>query len=446
MIELLPLLAAGGKTLDVPIWAVIPFALTLLGIAIIPLVAHHWWESNRNRAMFAWIIAIPTAIWWITTYGKDGQSKMIHEWQAYISFILLLGSLYVASGGIYLRANLKTSATTNTAICAIGAIIANIVGTTGASMLLIRPYMKANANRSMFSRILSVVFFIFMVSNIGGCLTPLGDPPLFLGFLKGVPFGWTLRLWVEWAMAIGILLVIFHVWDRILLKREGNVEAAIDEEALAKGFGVEGKVNLLLLFGVIGAVLGQGHYKWEFGVQEGIMAAMTIASLVVTSKAIRKKNHFTWGPIAEVAILFSGIFTVMVPTLEILSANGSKMGLTEPWHYFWVTGGLSAFLDNAPTYVVFGQTALAQLNFDPGVPSPFAQLSDTAVGIRLLVPISLGAVFMGAMSYIGNGPNFMVKAIAEENGIKMPSFFGYMKYSVCILLPIFALITWIFLV
>jgi len=306
--------------------------------------------------------------------------------------------------------------------------------------------MKANEHRSMFSRVLGVIFFIFMVSNVGGCLTPLGDPPLFLGFLNGVPFSWTLSLWKEWAVMIGLLLATFHVWDRIRYSREAPSLPVLQDDAQGARLGIEGKRNIFLLAGIMGAVLLQGILRPPFGVQEALMAAVAIVSMKITPKEIRRKNRFTWGPILEVAILFSGIFTVMVPTLEILAENGDKLGLTHPWHFFWVTGSLSSFLDNAPTYVVFAQTGLAQQHFAADIAKPFAQLTQPGEPAQLLAAISLGAVFMGAMSYIGNGPNFMVKAIAEENGVEMPSFFGYMKYSIMILVPLFTLITFIFLV
>ncbi len=435
------LLVASGDIVLPPIWSVIPFVLILLGIAILPLFAHHWWESNRNRAVFSWIIAVPTAIWWISNYGWGG---MVHEWKEYVSFILLLGSLYIASGGIFLRGDLRTGAGTNTAICAIGAVIANIVGTTGASMLLIRPFMKANAHRPMKSRVLTIIFFIFTVSNMGGLLTPLGDPPLFLGFLKGVPFFWTTTaLWKQWIVGVGIVLAVFFVWDRArFAKEDGPPPEETKAGATGERFGIEGWVNVALLGCIMGAVLGKGSFKWPFGIQEAIMAAVAVASMALTKKELRKKNRFTFGPINEVAILFSGIFTVMVPVLAILEVKGGDLGLTKSWQYFWVTGGLSGFLDNAPTYVVFAKTGAAQATLDAGHTVKIGGLIHEAP--HLLAAISVGAVFMGAMSYIGNGPNFMVKAIAEESGIKMPSFFGYMKYSALILIPIFLVITAVF--
>ncbi|MHC4339155.1 MAG: sodium:proton antiporter, partial [Planctomycetota bacterium] len=292
--------------------------------------------------------------------------------------------------------------------------------------------------RPMFSRVLTLVFFIFMVSNIGGCLTPLGDPPLFLGFLKGVEFQWTLRLWKEWAFALAVLLTVFYVWDRYLFSREPPPPPSPEDE-VPEDNGIHGKRNIWLLAAVMGAVLAKGIFDWPFGPQEILLGAVAVVSMWVTPKEVRKKNHFTFGPILEVAILFSGIFTVMVPVLAILRAKGGELGLTEPWHYFWITGTLSSFLDNAPTYLVFAQTAASQVGVDR-----VGDLMDA--GPTFLAAVSVGAVFMGANTYIGNGPNFMVKAIAEENGIRMPSFFGFMKYSLLILLPLFVIVTLIFLI
>ncbi|MCZ6572331.1 MAG: sodium:proton antiporter [Planctomycetota bacterium] len=447
-----PVLLAAGSDVLPPLWSVAPFVLTLLGIAVLPLVAPHWWESNRNRAIFVWGIAVPTAVWWVVSYG---WGNLLHEWQQYISFILLLGSLYVASGGIFLRADLRGKPGVNVAVCAIGAVLANLIGTTGASMLLIRPYLKANEHRPMKSRVVTVVFFIFTVSNMGGCLTPLGDPPLFLGFLKGVPFEWTLKLWPEWLFGVGSVLLIFLVWDALNFRKEpaGDRPQASGEEA---SFGIEGKRNIVLLLGVVAAVLCKGIFKWPFGPQELLMAVMAAVSMRITPTEVRRKNHYSWGPILEVAILFSGIFTVMVPALAILNVKGADLGLTSPVHYFWVTGGLSSFLDNAPTYLVFGQTAMSdtvQRMIESGIPPEVvhAQVADDGFGLLVtnaetkLAAISVGAVFMGANTYIGNGPNFMVKAIAEESGVRMPSFFGYfVRFSLPILVPLFIVVSWIF--
>jgi len=426
------LFASGSGHPLPPYWSVIPFLLTLLGIAILPLVAHHRWESNRFRAGFTWTIAIPTAAWWLWRFDA---TALLHAGEEYLAFILLLGSLYVASGGIYIRGSMRGRPATNVGLCLIGSILANFIGTTGASMLLIRPFLKANAHRSMRSRSIGVIFFIFSVSNIGGCLTPLGDPPLFLGFLRGVEFQWPfLNLIPDWSVALAVVLSVYFVWDRKLLKGD---PAAPPPEASPQRFGLDGARNGFILLGVIAFVLGKGIFKWPFGIQEAGMGLLAILSLKVTPKAVRAANRFTFGPMLEVAILFSGIFTTMVPALAILDVKGSEMGLEAPWHFFWATGLLSSFLDNAPTYLTMATTAVSQTDA-----TAIGELSLHAP--HLLAGISCGAVFMGANTYIGNGPNFMVRAIAVENGVAMPSFFGYMRYSGMILLPIFVVLSFLF--
>ncbi|MGQ0612541.1 MAG: sodium:proton antiporter [Planctomycetaceae bacterium] len=432
MASTLSLLASGSGHPLPPYWSVIPFLITLLGIAILPLVAHHRWESNRFRAGFTWTIAIPTAGWWLWRYDA---TALLHAGEEYLAFIMLLGSLYVASGGIYIRGSLRGRPATNVGICLIGSVIANLIGTTGASMLLIRPFLKANAHRSMRSRSIGVIFFIFSVSNIGGCLTPLGDPPLFLGFLRGVEFQWPfLNLIPDWSVALSVVFTVYFLWDRRLLRSD---PAAPPPQAAPEGFGLDGARNAFILLGVIAMVLGKGIYKWPFGVQEAGMGILALLSLKVTPKAVRTANRFTFGPMLEVAILFSGIFTTMVPALAILDVKGSEMGLEAPWHFFWATGLLSSFLDNAPTYLTMATTAVSQTHA-----TAIGELSERAP--HLLAAISCGAVFMGANTYIGNGPNFMVRAIAVENGVAMPSFFGYMRYSALILLPIFVLLSFLF--
>ncbi|MGH7163151.1 MAG: sodium:proton antiporter [Planctomycetota bacterium] len=426
------LLASAGGGPCPPYWSVLPFAATLLGIAILPLAAPHWWERNRNKAAFAWAIAAPCVIWWLLAFDSHA---LVHSAREYVSFILLLGSLYVASGGIYLEGSLGGAPRANAAFLVVGAVLSNVIGTTGASMLLLRPFLRANAHRPMAARVVGVVFFTFLVSNIGGCLTPLGDPPLFLGFLRGVPFAWTFGLYRQWLVALLAVAAVYYLLDRGLALREPPAPA---REAPAP-FGVEGWRNALLLLAIVGVVVGQGRFHWPFGVQEGSMAAVAAVSLRATPRALRERNRFTFGPIVEVAVLFSGIFATMVPALAILDARGAEMGIERPWQYFWATGALSSFLDNAPTYLTFATTASAQSHVDP------ARLGELAAHFpHLLAAISCGAVFMGANTYIGNGPNFMVKAIAEENGVAMPSFFGYMKYSVGILVPVFVVVTLLF--
>jgi Na+/H+ antiporter NhaD/arsenite permease-like protein len=293
-----------------------------------------------------------------------------------------------------------------------------------------------------------VIFFIFLVSNIGGTLTPIGDPPLFLGFLQGIPFQWTLNLWKEWALCVCILLAVFFFWDRTLARREGWHHSH-------KGlhFRIVGELNIVLLLGVVGAVIASGLMHFEtpisvFGLGEvhiesllrdGAQIVLAILSILLTSHTIRRGNNFNYGPIKEVAILFVAIFATMIPALMLLNARGAELGLDTPAKYFWLSGALSSFLDNAPTYLTFLATAMGSLNLHEA-----PQMLQSAQGVQILKAISVGSVFMGANSYIGNGPNFMVKAIAEQSGIKMPSFFGYMAYSVGILVPLFILVTVIF--
>ncbi len=438
----LPLAAAGhGQSIGqlLPLWGVVPFGLMLLCIAVLPLVAAHWWEHNRNKALLSAALGTPVAV----SMGVLDLSVLGHTTHEYLAFILLLGALFVIAGGIVVRGTLAGTPGLNTALLSIGAVLASFIGTTGASMLLIRPLLRANSVRRR--RVHVVVFFIFVVSNAGGLLTPLGDPPLFLGFLRGVPFLWTMHLVPEWAFVNGILLALFYVVDSTVFRREDiETPGDLDEKAVAHKvpLALVGKRNFLYLAGVVLVLLASGSLRLPTGVQEAGMLLMAVLSWVTTPKPLRKENGFTWHPIVEVAVVFAGIFATMIPALQILNARGSELGLTEPWQFFWATGLLSSFLDNAPTYLTFASTASGIAGTDA---ANLAELLLHDHGEALLVAISLGAVFMGANTYIGNGPNFMVKAIAEESGCKMPGFFGYMAYSGAILLPIFAAVTWVFL-
>ena len=442
--------------------AILPFALLLACVALFPLLNPHWWEHNRNKGMIAAILGIPVALY-LMTFGAHGLEAMEHAAKEYASFLMLLGSLFVISGGIYVRGALRGSPALNTAFMAFGACIASFIGTTGASMLLIRPLLRANGHRKQVAHI--VVFFIFIVSNCGGLLTPLGDPPLFLGFLKGVPFTWTFRLLPQWAFVNGALLFVFAVWDYIAVHREARTaaeEAAIEEPLTYLTFGIEGKHNFLGLAAIVAIIFscGQGYGNefiqqylpgheetWPFGVQESLMAITCILCYLLTRSSTREKNRFGFGPIVEVAVLFAGIFITMIPALAILNVNGKRLGVDHPAEFFWASGILSSFLDNAPTYLTFAVTACGMhgVNAEEGrYLHHFLNLPEAAATARILAAISCGAVFMGANTYIGNGPNFMVKAIAEENGVKMPGFFGYMLYSTAILIPILILATFIF--
>ena len=393
-----------------------------------------WW-----RRRYAWVslgLGAPTASYFLLQGGWE--EAYLRTLQDYASFITLLGALFVISGGVLLRGHLVGSPFSNTVLLALGAVLASLVGTTGASKLLFHPLLQANRRRKR--RAHTVIFFIFLVSNIGGCLTPLGDPPLFLGYLHGVPFGWTLRLLKAWAGMTAALLAVFFLVDYAAFRKERG--ASVDEaEGLRAPLGLEGGVNLLWLGGGVATLFLAGHWHWAFGAQEAILLGLAALSWALTSRRVREANRFNLHPIREVAFLFAGIFATMVPALALLEARSRSMGLSQPWQYFWATGGLSSFLDNAPTYLSFTTLASGSLGTDPG---NLAQLiaAGQGLGERLLEAISLGAVFMGAMTYIGNGPNFMVKIMAEESGIGMPSFFGYLGWSLAVLLPLFGLLSW----
>ena len=433
--------AEGEPLVELPTWSVAPFVLLLLCIALLPLAAGHWWHRNRNRALVAAGFALPVGAYLVYLQLAEGQPTiplLAHELMNYVSFILLLGSLYTVSGGIVLHSDLRPTPRTNTAFLVFGAVLANLIGTTGASVLLIRPVLRINRRRQHTAHL--PIFFIFTVSNLGGLLTPLGDPPLFLGFLNAVPFTWTLTLWPQWLVVNGLVLGIFFVWDTVAYRRETARDPAPEKPAVP--LRLEGFLNVVLLTGIMAGVLLQGWLPSPWGEAGGglLMLAMGVLSLVLTPRKLRAANAFTWDPILEVAILFAGIFVTMVPALELLGSRGQQLGVSQPWEFFWLTGILSGFLDNAPTYLTFGAMAAGSTDFDRLVHNQVADLN----GPLVLQAISCGAVFMGALTYIGNGPNFMVKAIAEEAGFRMPAFFGYLAYSSVILLPVFVLTTFMF--
>ncbi len=443
-----------GKSL--PLYSAVPFAGMLLSIALFPLLAPKFWHHHFGKisAFWAALLSIPLLI----SYKGAAVYEILHIILAdYVPFIILLGALYTVSGGILLRGSLRGTPGLNTGILTIGTVLASWMGTTGAAMLLIRPFLRANAHRK--NRTFMVVFFIFLIANVGGSLTPLGDPPLFLGFLRGVPFFWTFNLLPHMLVVSAILLALYYAMDRYYYAKEGIVEPP--DEGVKEPLKIEGSLNFIFLAGIVGAVLMSGMAKWGevsiFGihrsiqdiVRDGLLILMAILSVIFTKRRVREDNQFTWFPIQEVAILFVGIFLTMIPCLKMLQAGlEGQLGFViaavkTPAHYFWVTGGLSAFLDNAPAYLTLLNTALG--GFYPGVPEA------AAVGLLIqenpvyLVAISAGAVFFGAATYIGNAPNFMVRSIAEEAGTPMPSFFGYLlKYSLVILIPVFVLVTLIF--
>jgi Na+/H+ antiporter NhaD/arsenite permease-like protein len=433
-------------------WAsTLPFVALLACIAVLPLAAPHWWEDNHHRAMVSGGLALPFAMWLYGAHGAPALEFLEHVLLDYLSFISVIGSLFVVAGGVHVAGSLAGTPLANTAMIGLGTLLANVVGTTGASMLLIRPLLRANESRA--SRVHIVVFFIFVVSNCGGLLTPLADPPLFLGFLRGVPFAWTLRLWREWLFVAGTLLLVFHIWDEVVLDREerqrrgSQLAKALEHRPLR----IDGLHNAVPLAGIVLVIMAKGYgwgtggRPWPFGIQELLMVSLAIISYVGTSRTVHRSNRFSFGPIIEVSILFAGIFVTMVAPLLFLNANGPRLGLREPWQYFWATGMLSGVLDNAPTYLAFAATAAGRYQIavagDQYLRDFLARGEDAAL---VLAAISCGAVFMGANTYIGNGPNFMVKAIAEENGVRMPSFFGYMAYSMAILIPIFLVTTVLF--
>lgn len=433
--------------------AMAPFALLLLCIALFPLLNPHWWEHNKNKGFIAAGLGIPVVVY-LLTFGHQGLEALEHAGKEYISFLVLLGSLFVISGGVFVRGSLKGSPLVNSLFLALGAAVASFIGTTGASMLLIRPLLRANEKRKRVAHV--VVFFIFVVSNCGGLLTPLGDPPLFLGFLKGVPFEWTFRLWPQWATVNGLLLVVFFIWDSMAIHREAHSpaeEAALETPISPEAFGLDGLHNFVGLGAIVAVIfcsgngLGNGGESWPFGIQEGLMLAVTALCYGMTNTSIREKNRFGFGPIVEVAVLFAGIFATMIPALAILNVKGKSLGIESPAQFFWASGILSSFLDNAPTYLTFAVTAcgIHGVNTEEGrYLTEFLKLPAASGAIQILAAVSCGSVFMGANTYIGNGPNFMVKAIAEENNVRMPGFFGYMAYSGAILIPIFIVVTFVF--
>ncbi len=412
--------------------AVVPFVAMLLAIAILPMACPHWWEPLRRKLGVSVALSIPIVLL-LLLRGPHDLGRALHE---YGSFLCMLGSLFVISGGVLLTGDLRATPIVNTTFLLIGAVIANLIGTTGASMLLIRPLLKTNSERLHTGHV--PIFFIFLVSNIGGCLTPLGDPPLFLGFLRGVPFAWTLRLWPEWLAAVCALLLIFYVFDTIQYRRESRTTEILDRIDV-EPLRIRGTMNLLGLLGVLVLVLWVPTPWRELG-----MIALASASYFLTPRPVHQGNRFSFYPIQEVAVLFLGIFVTMVPALLILEARGAELGISRPWHFFWATGGISSFLDNAPTYLAFTSMAMGLHQIVAEGARPLMGLIDHPGGAISLRAISVGAVFMGANTYIGNGPNFMVKSICEERGVRMPSFFGYMAWSGAILVPLFVLITLIF--
>jgi len=453
-----------------PYWMILPFAVLLGAIAILPLVpaTTHWWDNNLHRFYVAAGLGIATLLYYLLLHPYPVQWHWLQTRQVepaaagpnvavtlavlanailaeYIPFITLLFSLYTISGGIRIEGDLRAHPSTNAAFLAVGGLLASFIGTTGAAMVLIRPLLETNRERRNVQH--TVVFFIFVVCNCGGCLLPIGDPPLFLGYLRGVDFLWTVRLWPEWLAVNGALIAIYYVWDRFWAYPRESAQAIATDEVRTHRLRFSGLwPNGALLLGVILSIAfldpgkplpGTGWHPWVY-LREVVQLVFVGLSLALGREAPRRQNRFNYHAIVEVAVLFFGIFVCMQPPLEILHVEGPSLPLRSPVHFFWATGSLSSVLDNAPTYVVFFETARTLRDVVGG---------GLVAGVpeALLAGVSLGAVFMGAMTYIGNGPNFMVKAIAEKSGVRMPSFFGYMAYSFAVLLPLFAATSWLFL-
>ena len=431
--------------MEIPVWALIPFVVMLLCIAIGPLVAEHWWENNKNKLIVSLVLGVPTAIWLcLNGMSHDLMHQMIFD---YVPFIILLTALFTVTGGIHLSGDIPAKPSVNTLFLGIGLILASIMGTTGAAMLLIRPLIETNKERK--NKVHTILFFIAIVANCGGLLTPLGDPPLFLLYLKGAPFTWFLNLFVEWAFAGILLLVIYYFVDSYCYKQEKK-EDLIKDFQRVKPLRLSGNINFLYLAAIVCAVafinpgtipaMGEEHAPIYMKLlREIVLIGIILASLFTTSKKVREDNKYSWGPIIEVAVLFLGIFATMTPALLFLKEAAPNLGLTESWQFYYCTGALSSFLDNAPTALAFHSVA-------SGLPVVEGTTLVAGIPEILLKAISIGAVFFGAMTYIGNGPNFMVKAIAEENKIEMPSFFGYMiKFSLIVLLPVYIITQLLFL-
>lgn len=445
---------------SVSIWLCIPFAGLLLSIAVMPLVIPKLWEKYQPLIVAVWsvLFVIPYAV----VHGVPTAAETVLECVVndYLTFIVLLFGLFCVAGNITLEGEFAGSPRINTALLAIGTLLSSVIGTTGASMLLVRPFIKMNSWRKRKRHIM--IFFIFLISNMGGCLTPIGDPPLLMGFMRGVPFFWSLHLFKVLIFNMVILLFVFYHMDMRAYRKDIARGLKPDISKPGTNFHIDGLHNLIFVAMIVGAVIlsgvlpGMEAFQNADGTVKGLhlfgevtlgypslieIAIILLAAFLsfrTTNANIRVRNHFTWGAIQEVAVLFIGIFITMQPALMLLKAKGADLGITEPYQMFWTTGALSSFLDNTPTYLVFLTTAGA-LGYQSGMA--------TAVGtvpLHLLTAISCGAVFMGANTYIGNAPNFMVKAISDENGIRMPSFFGYILWSVACLIPVFILDTLIF--
>ncbi len=426
----------GSNSASVSLWSILPFIFMLGSIAVFPLFWKHFWEKNKNKLIVATIFSIPTIIYLLVVNLEEKLIEtMVFD---YLPFIILLGSLFTITGGIFLTGDIKAKPGTNTLFILIGAVLASFMGTTGAAMLLIRPVIQTNKER--IYKVHTILFFIGIVANCGGLLTPLGDPPLFMMYLRGAPFTWFFNLFIEWLITNGILVIAYFLVDSYFYKKEPP-SAIMRDETQIRPMKIEGKLNFIWLAGVVLAVAflnsqyldfihSNEYYKF---IREAVIILMAYFSILFTPHITRVSNNFTWEPIKEVAYLFFGIFITMVPCLLYLELNAKNLGVVSENQFYYYTGLLSSFLDNTPTAVTFHSLALG-LGKSTG--SIVAGIPE-----ELLRAICMGAVFFGSMTYIGNGPNFMVKAVAEENNIRMPYFFAYMyKFSLIVLLPVFILV------
>ncbi|HLZ46181.1 MAG TPA: sodium:proton antiporter [Gemmatimonadales bacterium] len=416
-----------------PLVTGLPFVVLLLVIALAPLAMPRWWEHHHHKAIVVALISAPIVLY----LGFRAPDLLIEKIEEYVAFIVVIGALFVIAGGIHIQGSLAGTPLVNTGLLGIGAVLANLLGTTGASVLLIRPLLRANKRRKRVAHI--VVFCIFIVANCAGLLTPIGDPPLLLGYLKGVPFQWTLHLWPQWLVVNGILLLLFNFMDEWALDKDEKELPGSQHEAVLvhEPLRIRGAVEVLVLLGVIVSIIVSAPLL--------VIVGLALVGYFAGSADRRAKNAFTFGPIIEVAVLFAAIFATMAPVLEMLNAWAQRpdFALRQPAHFFWAAGALSSVLDNAPTYLAYAASAAGLYDIAPHG-QYIGALALHPAGAKILAAISTGAVFMGATTYIGNAPNFMVKAIAEENGVKMPSFVAYLAYSVGILLPLFVVVSLVF--
>lgn len=426
---------------NIPLIMILPFVLMLGAIAVLPLTFNHFWEKNKNKLIVSVVLGIPVLIYLLMNgFTHEIIHTMLFD---YVPFIILLGSLFTITGGIFLTGDIEAKPAINTLFLGIGAVLASFMGTTGAAMLLIRPVIQTNRQRTFKAH--TILFFIGIVANCGGLLTPLGDPPLFMMYLRGAPFEWFFKLGVEWLFTNALLLILYFIVDSYYYKKEPASAIKRDETAI-KPIKIQGKRNFIFLAGVVLSVAFLNEQYLSFininpyfkFVREAVILLMGYLSMLFTPKLLRTSNNFTWHPIEEVAYLFFGIFITMIPALLYLETNAKHLGVQTVSQFYYYTGLLSSFLDNTPTAVTFHSLAMGlgitTGNLVAGIPE------------ELLKAISTAAVFFGSMTYIGNGPNFMVKAVAEENNIKMPDFFSYMiKFSIIVLLPIFILVQLLFI-